>query len=144
MVKSWVKKGYIMSLEIISKENKIRENQVQLKIFDYIDNNQSMIFNAGAGAGKTYALVESLKYIIDKFENKVNNLWYDKLRESIRERGQRLMKELFNPISTYGFPMVLSIYLLVRFEPMLKELKESVDTLIIINEMNDNDKKFKH
>lgn len=54
------------------------------------------------------------------------------------------MKELFNLISTYGFPMVLSIYLLVRFEPMLKELKDSVDSLIIINEMNDNDKKFKH
>jgi ABC-type long-subunit fatty acid transport system fused permease/ATPase subunit len=54
------------------------------------------------------------------------------------------MKEIFNLISTYGFPMVLSIYLLVRFEPMLKELKESVDTLIIINEMNNNDKNFKH
>ena len=54
------------------------------------------------------------------------------------------MKELFNLISTYGFPMVLSIYLLVRFEPMLKELKKSVDTLIIINEMNKNDKNFKH
>ncbi|CCU80878.1 hypothetical protein HSACCH_02388 [Halanaerobium saccharolyticum subsp. saccharolyticum DSM 6643] len=54
------------------------------------------------------------------------------------------MKEIFNLISTYGFPMVLSIYLLVRFEPMLKELKKSVDTLIIINEMNKNDKNFKH
>ena len=54
------------------------------------------------------------------------------------------MKEIFNLISTYGFPMVLSIYLLVRFESMLKELKESVDSLIIINELNNNDKKFKH
>ena len=54
------------------------------------------------------------------------------------------MKEIVNLISTYGFPMVLSIYLLVRFEPMLKELKESVDSLIIINELNNNDKKFKH
>jgi ABC-type long-subunit fatty acid transport system fused permease/ATPase subunit len=54
------------------------------------------------------------------------------------------MKEIFNLISTYGFPMVLSIYLLVRFEPMLKELKESVDTLVIVNEINNNDKNFKH
>lgn len=54
------------------------------------------------------------------------------------------MKELFNLISTYGFPMVLSVYLLVRFEPMIKDLKESVDTLIIVNDMNNNDKTFKH
>lgn len=38
-------------------------------------------------------------------------------------------------------PLVLSIYLLVRFEPLIKELKESIDTLIMIN---DNDQNFKH
>jgi hypothetical protein len=54
------------------------------------------------------------------------------------------MKEIFNLISTYGFPMVLSIYLLVRFEPLIKDLKKSVDTLIILNDINDNDKNFKH
>jgi len=47
------------------------------------------------------------------------------------------MEQLFTLISSYGFPMVLSIYLLVRFEPLIKELKESVDTLIIVN---DNEK----
>ncbi|RAK06298.1 YvrJ-like protein [Halanaerobium saccharolyticum] len=51
------------------------------------------------------------------------------------------MKEIFNLISSYGFPMVLSIYLLVRFEPLIKELKESIDTLIMLN---DNDQHFKH
>jgi len=51
------------------------------------------------------------------------------------------MEEIFNLISTYGFPMVLSIYLLVRFEPLIKELKESIDTLIVLN---DNDQFFKH
>ncbi|RCW57325.1 YvrJ family protein [Halanaerobium sp. ST460_2HS_T2] len=50
------------------------------------------------------------------------------------------MKEIFNLISTYGFPMVLSIYLLVRFEPLIKDLKESIDTLIVLN---DNDQYFK-
>ena len=40
--------------------------------------------------------------------------------------------------------MVLSIYLLVRFEPLIKDLKESVDTLIIFNDINNNDKNFKH
>ncbi|MGM0549344.1 MAG: YvrJ family protein [Bacillota bacterium] len=42
------------------------------------------------------------------------------------------MQELFELISSYGFPMVLSIYLLLRFEPLIRDLKESVDTLIFL------------
>jgi len=51
------------------------------------------------------------------------------------------MEEIFNLISTYRFPMVLSIYLLVRFETLIKDLKESIDALIVLN---DNDQSFKH
>ncbi|ADQ13714.1 hypothetical protein Halsa_0230 [Halanaerobium hydrogeniformans] len=43
------------------------------------------------------------------------------------------MEELFSLISTYGFPMVLCIYLLMRFETLIRELKKSIDTLIFIN-----------
>ncbi|TDO94152.1 YvrJ-like protein [Halanaerobium saccharolyticum] len=42
------------------------------------------------------------------------------------------MEQLFNLISSYGFPMVLSIYLLLRFETLIRGLKESIDTLIIL------------
>jgi len=48
------------------------------------------------------------------------------------------MEEIFSLISSYGFPMVLSIYLLVRFEFMLKELKASVDTLVILKNAEEN------
>lgn len=53
-----------MSLTQVSQEATTQEQQIQKDIFDKIDEYQNIIFNAGAGAGKTYALIESLKYII--------------------------------------------------------------------------------
>lgn len=44
--------------------NEIMEIDVQKKIYKNIDDFNSFIFNAGAGAGKTYALIETLKYVI--------------------------------------------------------------------------------
>ncbi|MGP3778019.1 YvrJ family protein [Halanaerobium saccharolyticum] len=43
------------------------------------------------------------------------------------------MEQLFSLISSYGFPMVLSIYLLLRLETLIRGLKESIDTLIILS-----------
>ena len=43
------------------------------------------------------------------------------------------MEQLFSLISSYGFPMVLSIYLLFRLETLIRGLKESIDTLIILS-----------
>jgi hypothetical protein len=48
------------------------------------------------------------------------------------ERGF-YMEQLFSLISSYGFPMVLSIYLLLRLETLIRGLKESIDTLIILS-----------
>ena len=42
------------------------------------------------------------------------------------------MEELLIMISSYGFPMVMAIYLLVRMEPLIRGLKESVDSLSIL------------
>ena len=36
-------------------------------MFSSIDKRQSVVFNSGAGAGKTYALIECLKYIVNKY-----------------------------------------------------------------------------
>ncbi|PUU86907.1 YvrJ family protein [Halanaerobium sp.] len=47
------------------------------------------------------------------------------------------MEELFSLISSYGFPMVLSIFLLIRFEKDLKELNKSITSLIILIESGD-------
>ena len=44
--------------------NEIAELDVQNKILDCINNFDSFRFNAGAGAGKTYALIESIKHVL--------------------------------------------------------------------------------
>lgn len=45
----------------------LEEMKIQTDINSYIDASESFVFQSGAGAGKTYALVESLKYIINKY-----------------------------------------------------------------------------
>lgn len=50
----------------ISDTNRIKEQQIIDRIGQCIDDGFSWIFNAGAGSGKTYALVQSLKMLSDK------------------------------------------------------------------------------
>lgn len=56
-----------MSLQGISDENKNIELNIMEALFENIDSKQSVVFNSGAGAGKTYALVECLRYIVNKY-----------------------------------------------------------------------------
>ncbi len=42
------------------------------------------------------------------------------------------MEELLTLVSSHGFPMVMSVYLLVRFEQLIRGLKESVDSLSLL------------
>lgn len=55
------------------------------------------------------------------------------LNQTLVQKGDIFMEQLFNLISSYGFPMVLSIYLLLRLETLIRGLKESIDTLIILS-----------
>lgn len=50
----------------ISDTNRIKEQQIIDRIGQCIDDGFSWIFNAGAGSGKTYDLVQSLKMLLDK------------------------------------------------------------------------------
>ncbi len=43
--------------------NEIKELEIQKNIINHVDSFKSFRFNAGAGAGKTYALIETLKYV---------------------------------------------------------------------------------
>lgn len=52
-----------MGLNIPNEEFVLKEIEVQNQILRSIDNFESLVFSAGAGSGKTYALTESLKYI---------------------------------------------------------------------------------
>ena len=44
-------------------KNEIAEREIQDSIKRHIDDFNSFRFNAGAGAGKTYALIETLRYV---------------------------------------------------------------------------------
>ncbi len=59
----------VMSLSKISSSSSSTESKVQEEIFSSIDKSDNIIFNAGAGSGKTYALTECLKYIIKKYSD---------------------------------------------------------------------------
>jgi len=61
-----------MALSIVSDDASVQEQQIQEQIFQCIDEYKDSIFNAGAGAGKTYALIESLKYIINTKGDRLN------------------------------------------------------------------------
>ncbi|MEJ6950330.1 YvrJ family protein [Natronospora cellulosivora (SeqCode)] len=42
------------------------------------------------------------------------------------------MEDMLRLASSYGFPMVVAIYLLVRIEPLIRSLTRSVDTLTMM------------
>lgn len=56
-----------MGLNNVDPAKRKQENEIAEELFSYIDKKQNFVFNAGAGAGKTYALVESLRYVIKKY-----------------------------------------------------------------------------
>lgn len=51
-------------------------------------------------------------------------------------KGVFIMEEFFNQITNYGFPMVLSIYLLVRLENKMDKLSNSITELTASIERN--------
>ncbi len=61
-----------MMLSRISPIKRIEEIKIQEEVFDSIDQNEHILFSSGAGSGKTYALIESLKYIINKHGLRLN------------------------------------------------------------------------
>ncbi len=42
------------------------------------------------------------------------------------------MEEYFKLAANYGFPMVVTFYLLLRLEPLIKELQKTVNVLTIV------------
>ena len=92
-------------LKNISKENIKQEKEILKNLFSNIDNYQSTLFNAGAGAGKTYALIECLKYIIKKYEKelKIHNrkiICITYTNVAAKERKERLGNTELIKVST--------------------------------------------
>ncbi|MEW5954717.1 MAG: YvrJ family protein [Bacillota bacterium] len=42
------------------------------------------------------------------------------------------MEETLKLVANYGFPMVISLYVLVRLEPVIKDLQKSIMLLTIV------------
>ena len=61
-------------LKNISTDNKNKEDKIFHDICNCIDNHKSIQFIAGAGSGKTYALVESIRYIIKNKNEELKRL----------------------------------------------------------------------
>lgn len=53
-----------MGLLKISHESQKSEKAIHESIMDSVDKSENIVFTSGAGAGKTYALIETLKHII--------------------------------------------------------------------------------
>lgn len=62
-----------MYLKKVNDDYKRKEQEIQEKLFECIDNKCSVVFNSGAGSGKTYALVECLKYIVNNYGKKLED-----------------------------------------------------------------------
>lgn len=57
----------------ISDKNIQDEQEIAKMMINNIEQKKSTIFNAGAGSGKTYALVECLKYVVSRYGNLLKN-----------------------------------------------------------------------
>lgn len=87
------------------EQNLEQEHLVQEQIFDAINEFNSFRFNAGAGAGKTYALIESIKYILSKkqLELRKNNqkiICITYTNVAVNEIKERLGNTQFALVST--------------------------------------------
>jgi len=134
-----------MSLSIISEEKKQQEQQIQKDIFQCIDNYDDMIFNAGAGAGKTFALIESLKYIIEEKGDRLNhhnqnvicitytNVATNEIKERLGNTSlvkvSTIHERLWDLIKNYQKQLVK-----IHYEKLQDELK------IVNEELSENDK----
>lgn len=68
-------------IKTITKENQNKEQEIQEQINMCIDNSESFCFDAGAGAGKTYALVKSIEHILQDQDK----------RRLLKDRSQKIL-----------------------------------------------------
>ena len=126
----------------ISSENKKLELDIQKEINECLDNFESFCFDAGAGAGKTYALQKSIEHIL-KVEG-----------ENLKLRNQKILcitytnaakDEILNRIGRNSSVMVSTIheflwgYISIQQELLTREHKNKIiDELHLIQQKIDD------
>ena len=58
-------------LSHISDKNRLEENRIFEEIKDHIDKKENVLFLSGAGSGKTYSLVQSIRYLLETRYNEL-------------------------------------------------------------------------
>lgn len=119
------------------KKNLSEEQQLQQRIFTAINNFDSFIIQAGAGAGKTYTLIESIKYILhykidelDKHNQKIMCITYTNV--AANEIRQRLGETQYVQVSTIHEMLWQQIKMYRRSELTvlhLKKLKQELENI---------------
>ena len=125
----------------ISSENADKEQQVIQEIFQCIKNEESWYFDAGAGAGKTYALIQSLKMIVSEKGNKLNThnqkiMCITYTNVAANEIKERLGKTVMVDVSTIHdciwniLAQHQELLLVVHKEKLLDEVDKSKKSLL--------------
>ncbi|WP_064199332.1 UvrD-helicase domain-containing protein [Brevibacillus brevis] len=98
---------------------------VETQVYSCIDNEESFILEAGAGSGKTWTLVQALKYVINKKEN-----FYRKKHKKVAciTYTNVAKEEIINRINGHDMVEVKTIhdFLWRIIEPFQKEIKSEL------------------
>lgn len=135
---------------IISSENIQVELNIQKMINDCLDNFESFCFDAGAGAGKTYALQKSIEHILKiEGENlKQNNqkilciTYTNAAKDEILERIGRNSSVVISTIHEFlwGFIAIQQELLMIEHEGKIKkeleEIKQTINENSFSNSVN--------
>ena len=108
-------------LSIVDPKRQVEENSIIEELLFCIDGKQSLIFNAGAGAGKTYALVECLKHVC---REKEKNLKYHNQKAICITYTNVAANEIKNRLGNTELILVSSIH--QRLCEIIKEYQEEL------------------
>ena len=135
-------------LSKINNKNLLKEKGILEKLFQNISENKSTLFNAGAGAGKTYSLIECLKYVIREegrnLENKnkkvicitYTNVATNEIKERLGNTNLILVSTIHDRIwSLINNKLYQSKLVEIHFEYTKEKIKEE-------NEKLKNNKKY--
>ena len=112
-------------LSIVDPKRQVEENSIIEELLFCIDGKQCLIFNAGAGAGKTYALVECLKHVC---REKEKNLKYHNQKAICITYTNVAANEIKNRLGNTEQILVSTIH-----ERLWEIIKEYQEELVMIH-----------
>ncbi|NOI65195.1 UvrD-helicase domain-containing protein [Vibrio sp. 99-8-1] len=129
--------------------NEIKEQEIQDTLFECIDNHVSFRFDSGAGSGKTYSLVECLRYLV---KNKLNTIINHNQKIACITYTNVAVKEIRERIGTTDTIEISTIHerlwnIIRIYQPQLVSLhknKLELELQAIEKDLNNNDKKSKY